>query len=360
MSVQTQQADGESTSQPSRSLPTLRVVRTPAPDPVAPRPVGARAVTAAPATRRGRGAASAGTAGRHARRSGRAAASLAEVQVGISVLQLADQALGEVSVLLRRLRALAVRAAGREAAGREDLQRQAFGVVEQIAMITREVRFDGAAIFDGSLAGREITLPGGGRACVDVAPMNARALGIESPWGRATTSRETRDAELTSSTGTLPSGTFRVVEGQVFGDSGEQVATYDGAVVDFGDGVSATFDAILYFQDGTSRPRSGVFLLDSVLSLRTASAAEHAVSVVDRAAEIVTEQRLLLGWSRSQLTQAAADVLAQRTTSFEALDAALAADGARGLARVIVDNGGTALAAHCGTAHGATRATRTR
>lgn len=334
--------------EPQRSQPALRVVRS-APQAHSAAPTPASGAESAGATRRGRVSAQANSAGRHAQRSGSAASSLAEVQIGISVLQLADQALGEVSVLLRRLREIAIQAAARETQHRDDLQRQAFGVVEQIALISREVRFDGAAIFDGSLSGREITLPGGGRACVDVAPMNGHTLGIESPWGRATTSRETRDAELTSSTGTLPSGTFRVVDGQVFGDSGEQVATYDGSTVDFGAGVSATFDGSLYFQDGTSGSRSGVFLLDSVLSVRTGSAAEHAVSVVDRAAAIVTEQRLLLGWSRSQLAQAATDVLAQRAPGVEVLDAVLAAEGARGLAQVIIDHRETALAAHGGT-----------
>ncbi len=354
MSGQTHPAvDGGPAPQPQRSQPTLRVVRS-APAHLA-APTAASDAETDVATRRGRASAQANSAGRHAQRSGSVAASLAEVQIGISVLQLADQALGKVSVLLRRLREIAIQAAAREQQSRDDLQRQAFGVVEQIALISREVRFDGAAIFDGSLSGREITLPGGGRACVDVAPMNGHTLGIESPWGRATVSRETRDAELTSSTGTLPSGTFRVVDGRVFGDSGEQVATYDGSTVDFGAGVTATFDRSLYFQDGTSDARSGVFLLDSVLSVRTGSAAEHAVGVVDRAAAIVTEQRLLLGWSRSQLAQAAADVLAQRAPSIEVLDAVLAADGARGLAQVIVNNGDAALAAHS-----ATRATRDR
>ena len=51
---------------------------------------------------------------------------------------------------------------------------------------------------------------------------------------------------------------------------------------------------------------SGVFVLDSVLSVRTQSAAEHAVLVLDRAVAMITEQRLLLGWSRSQLAEAAA------------------------------------------------------
>ncbi len=339
-----------------RAQPTLRVVRSQHHEPAQPVATGTPAPQQQGDTRRTRAAAQATPAGRHAQRSASTGSSLAEVQIGISVLQLADQALGEVAVLLRRLRDIAIRAAGRDETDREDLQAQAFSIVEQVGLISREVRFDGAAIFDGSLAAREITLPGGGRACIDVAPMNGRTLGIETPWGRATTSRETRDAELTTSTGTLPSGTFQVVDGQVFGHSGEQVGTYDGSTVDFGGGVSATFDGSLYFHDGAGT-KSGAFTLDSVLSVRTVSAAEHAVTVVDRAAALVTEQRLLLGWSRSQLAQAAADVLATRGTGVETLDAGLAAEGAKGLAEVILGVPATALAAH--TANPITRRERT-
>lgn len=331
-------ADGQTRAQ--RSQPALRVVRA-----AAPTTTGASGTQ----SRRSRAAAQGNSAGKHAQRSGSPASSLAEVQIGISVLQLADQALGEVAVLLRKLRDLAIQSAGRDAANRDELQRQAFSLVQQIALISREVRFEGAQILDGSLSGREIGLPGGGRACVDVAPMSGHTLGIESPWGRATTSRGTGDVQLVASTGTLPSGTFRVVDGQVYDEADAQVATYDGAVVDFGDGVTATFDGSLYFEGSGGGPKSGVFLLDSVVSLRTGSAAEHAVGVVDRAAAIITEQRLLLGWSRSQLAQAATDVLARRAPGVEVLDAVLAADGARGLAQVIVDNGETALAAHSAT-----------
>lgn len=322
--------------------PAYAGVPTPHPAPPALRVVRAPQSTPASHPRRGRPASTDGApvaaqpAGRHAQRSASTGSSLAEVQIGVSVLQLADQVLAEVSVLLRRLRDLASQAANRDAGDRDALQRRVVAVVDQIGLISREVRFDGTAIFDGSLAAREIALPGGGRACVDVAAMNGRTLGLESPWGRATTSRGTRDAQLTDCTGTLPAGTFQVVADQVFGDFGEQVATYDGhAVVDFGGGVSATFDDSLYFQDGATQTRSGVFILDSVLSVRTGSAAEHAIGVIDRAAALVSEQRLVLGWSRSQLAQAATDVLARRVQGVEVLDTALATDGAQGLAQVI-------------------------
>lgn len=322
-----------------RTQPALRVVRE------------APAAAVAPeGSRRGQAATRVGQAGRHAQRSASADSVLAEAQTGISVLQLADQALSEVAVLLRRLRDVAAQAANRDARDRDELQRELFSLVEQVGLISREVRFEGAPIFDGTLAAREITLPGGGQACIDVAPMSSQSLGLEAPWGRATTSRQTRDTELISATGTLPSGTFRVVDGQVFGDCGEPVATYDGTTVDFGGGVSATFDGSLYFQDGSPGTRTGVFLLDSVLSVRTANAAEHAVGVIDRAAGIVTEQRLVLGWSRSQLAQAATELLRRRASSAdvvgEVLDPALAGEAARGLAAVILGLPTTALAAH--------------
>ncbi|MBK7722245.1 MAG: hypothetical protein IPI32_08490 [Austwickia sp.] len=289
---------------PSPRPPALRVVRTPQGDPNAP----------AVATRRTRAGAHRAAdvpprpnphAGRHAQRTGSTLASLAEVQIGISVVQLADQALGEVAVLLGQMRDVAHQAAGRDA-DRQALQSQIVAVVEQIDMISREVRFDGATVFDGTMADLAVPLPVGGRLLIEIAPMNGRTLGIESPWGRATTAREAPDVELVSSTGTLPTGTFRVAGERVFGDAGAVVGRYDGATVDFGSGVTATFDGSVYFDEVAPGNPSGVFVLDSVLSVRTQSAAEHAVLVLDRAVAMITEQRLLLGWSRSQLAEAAA------------------------------------------------------
>lgn len=307
MPAQTQPR-GDDRPAPQLRSPALRVVRTPQEPPVAPdapevrSPLRSRAGAHRAADDSPRAGA---VAGRHAQRSGSAAASLAEVQIGISVVQLADQALGEVAVLLRQMRDMAQQAAGRDA-DRAAVQSRMVAAVKQIDLISREVRFEGANVFDGTLADLTIPLPVGGRVRVEIAAMNGRALGIESPWGRVTTSRGAPEVELSGSTGTLPTGTFRVVGEQVFDDSGAAVGRYDAGTVDFGSGVTATFDGSVYFVDGASENPSGVFALDSVLSVRTQSAAEHAVTVLDRAAAMITEQRLLLGWSRSQLAEAAA------------------------------------------------------
>ncbi len=235
--------------------------------------------------------------------SDRVVAALGEAQSGVSLLQTAAAILDEVAFLLRRLRTVAVQATDPEGTGVKGwrLQEQAFGIVAEISEVSRSAQFNGSPLFNGELSRRTVWVGSAGQSVeLDLPLLDGPALGIERPWGRANKARS-QPAQLISWTGTLPSGTYRIDGHDVFDEGGELVGRYDQRRIDFGNGVTATFDVSLYYRDEPNAAQAGIVSVTSVLSVRNPRAAERAVSVVGEALLEVARRRGAIAAARGQL-----------------------------------------------------------
>ncbi|HYO85902.1 MAG TPA: hypothetical protein VES01_05520 [Dermatophilaceae bacterium] len=235
-------------------------------------------------------------------------AALGEAQGAISVLAAADTALDEIGFLLRRLRAVAVQAAAVAATGDDPSRQQehVFVLVSEIAAIGARARFNGVRLFDGGLADRIVWVGAAGqpvRVHIDV--LNGQVLGLEHPWGHANRAVG-MPARLVTSTGTLPSGIFRVAETAVFDETGMKVGHYAHPALDFGGGITATFDRLLYYRDDTRRPRRGTVTLNSVISVRNAGAVDGALVTIGQALAEVSRRRAAASATRLRLADAVA------------------------------------------------------
>lgn len=244
-------------------------------------------------------------------------AAVAEAQAAHRLLTAASTVLDEVGFLLRRLRTVAVTALSADCTGsdRTRLQDQVFTLVQEISTIGSQARCGDVRLFDGSLADQQVWVGSAGQPVhFDLRRLDGVALGIEHPWGHANRSSGL-PARLAGSTGTLPSGIFRVDETCVYDESGVAVGTYQHPTVIFHDGVTATFDRCLYYRDSSSSRGTGTFTLNSVLSVRNPRAAEQSLGVIGDALAEVRRRRQQICESQEQLSDAiiALDIVAQNS-----------------------------------------------
>lgn len=77
---------------------------------------------------------------------------IARAQTGINIIRTADAALGEIQTTLGNMRAVAAEAASdaTSAAGREKMQGEIEGMIEDIDRIADKTRFEGKRLLDGT------------------------------------------------------------------------------------------------------------------------------------------------------------------------------------------------------------------
>lgn len=220
-------------------------------------------------------------------------------------LATAAAALDELAFLLRRMRSVAVAATGTGSRSQTRLwQEQLHTLVVQVAAVTAEAVVAGVPVFGGQWSSRPVRIGSAGPPVeVDIAPLDARVLGIEQPWGYATRAQGP-PARLVTATGVLPEGLFVVRRGQVVDVTGMPVGTVQGRRVDFHSGACATFDRSPSYRDEGTEAACGCLTFTSVLSVRSREAAQGAVAVIGDAIAEVSRRRKALEVCRVRLEAA--------------------------------------------------------
>jgi len=262
----------------------------------------------------------------------------ANAQTGVAMLSTADGALSQTQAIIQQIRTLAVQASNGTltASDRQNLQAEVDQLAAQLSSIAQQTQFNTLNLLDGTLQNVQLQVGANPNQTISfsIGAMSAQALGLTSGHFDVTGQSYFSSATIPSNSALTFGASFSI---QVDSASATQVdLLYNGTVVatatlssaTVAPGTTLTFydkttttlvDAVLVSGASTFVTSTGLAL--GVLTyggpnITTASAAEAAISAVDSANSVVTNQRAIIGAvvNRLQATISNLQVASQNLT----------------------------------------------
>src|SRR5579883_2148121 len=255
----------------------------------------------------------------------------ANAQTGVAMLSTADGALSQTQAIIQQIRTLAVQASNGTltASDRQNLQAEVDQLAAQLSSIAQQTQFNTLNLLDGTLQNVQLQVGANPNQTISfsIGAMSAQALGLTSGHFDVTGQSYFSSATIPSNSALTFGASFSI---QVDSASATQIdLLYNGTVVatatlarstvTFYDKTTTTLvDAVLTV-GATFITSTGLAL--GVLTyggpnITTASAAEAAISAVDSANSVVTNQRAIIGAvvNRLQATISNLQVASQNLT----------------------------------------------
>src|SRR5579875_30565 len=261
----------------------------------------------------------------------------ANAQTGVAMLSTADGALSQTQAIIQQIRTLAVQASNGTltASDRQNLQAEVDQLAAQLSSIAQQTQFNTLNLLDGTLQNVQLQVGANPNQTISfsIGAMSAQALGLTSGHFDVTGQSYFSSATIPSNSALTFGASFSI---QVDSASATQIdLLYNGTVVATATLASSTVNAgtTVTFYDKTTTT-----LVDAVLTvgatfvtstglalgvltyggpnITTASAAEAAISAVDSANSVVTNQRAIIGAvvNRLQATISNLQVASQNPT----------------------------------------------
>lgn len=139
---------------------------------------------------------------------------------GISVLQIADSALGEITSMLQRMRELSVQAASdtNQLEDREAIQQEIDSLVEEVDRISRDTEYNTKKLLDGTSDTRVYADGTSRMAISDAVSAGNYAMTIDAAATQTTST-------VTTAAGTIPAGTVTINGMEITISEGEDAAS---------------------------------------------------------------------------------------------------------------------------------------
>ena len=259
-------------------------------------------------------------------------------QDGVSLIQTAEGALNETHAMLQRMRTLAVQAANGtwSASDRANIQAEVTALVKEIDAISGRTQFNGMSLLDGTFTGKSLQIgaKAGEVMSLSIGAASASDIGLSTPTGTAARQHwtghpghlpvdtpkdpsapskpwddwDTTPANLVSTTGEVPDGTYTISELDVLDATGAVVGSVsaDGLTITLANG-TATFDAHVWHDKWQhwgvtpKPPRDGTVTISSELDVSSQELAQAALGRIDTAISNVSSMRADLGALQNRL-----------------------------------------------------------
>lgn len=257
----------------------------------------------------------------------------------VSLVQIAEGALGEVTTLLQRIRELAVQAANGtlDTTDRASIQAEVTQAIAEVTRITGDTTFNGKSLLDGTFTNQtaQVGADDGETLTVSIAEITAVTLGIAAPPGvtAATTlsslgvttgdfrmhafagggtylGTNTVTITAASTLGSLMADIAAASGGHTTGTLSSNVLTiatanpFHGWAVDAGT-TTTNLAAVLGIgapaANSSTKSTAVLAATGGGISVTTLSNAQQTISTVDAALGMVTSERALLGATQNRL-----------------------------------------------------------
>jgi flagellin len=255
---------------------------------------------------------------------------------GVSLLQTAEGALNETHSILQRMNELAVQGANdtNQAIDRDAINQELTALTEEIDRISSTTQFNKQSLLDGQFTGKNLQVGanGGQKITLNIAAMNARAIGLTNTSYQATqsyfTTNETVKNQKAADSATLRTSIYKrasanadLTKSNVNSIDGKTYSVY---TVN-GKNYQAKADAVKEYACMTAKAaqiqkvegaKGGVI---SAANVDTYAKANATITMVQNAINNVSSQRSALGALQNRLehTIANLDNVAENTQSAE-------------------------------------------